>query len=99
MQKAILGNRAVTTKISDRIFAEELWQKYAAPIMRTLFSYKSLVAVQTMSTPNRQVIVLLLEDFSQQEIADILQLRDSTVRVRINRAKSELRDLLAPGFH
>lgn len=55
-----------------------------------------LRAVSKMSTPNRQVIALVLEDFSQQEIANILQLRGNTVRVRINRAKTELRRLLRP---
>lgn len=173
----------MATDPSAGIFAEQLWQRYAAPIMRTLLSYEAdaqlredlaqdvflallksaaaikaagnekayvfrivhnvavdhiaycvnrrtdyadpqyitelqdsqqssesaslvqqvsqeqqkeqlLKAVQKMSTPNKQVIVLLLEDFDQREIADILQLRDSTVRVRINRAKTELQQLM-----
>lgn len=58
-----------------------------------------LRAVNKMTTPNRQVMLLLLEDFSQQEIAEILQLRGSTVRVRINRSKAELRHILEPGLN
>lgn len=51
-------------------------------------------AVQALAAPYRQVILLLLEDLSAKEIAEVLQVSAGAVRVRINRAKSELRNLL-----
>lgn len=68
----------------------------AAHVSKNQQREQLLRAVSQMSAPNRQVIALLLEDFSQHEIADILLLRGNTVRVRINRAKAELRRLLGP---
>lgn len=53
-----------------------------------------LHAVRTLKPPYRQVIVLMLEDFSSQEIAEILQISAGAVRVRINRAKVELKERL-----
>lgn len=53
-----------------------------------------LRAVRALKPAYRQVIVLMLEDFSSQEIADILQISSGAVRVRINRAKAELKELL-----
>ena len=51
-------------------------------------------AVQALAAPYRQVIVLLLEDLNANEIAEVLQISAGAVRVRINRAKTELRTLL-----
>lgn len=51
-------------------------------------------AVRALAAPYRQVIVLLLEDLNANEIAEVLQISAGAVRVRINRAKSELRSLL-----
>lgn len=53
-----------------------------------------LRAVRALTPPYRQVIVLMLEDFSSPEIADILQISAGAVRVRINRAKAELKERL-----
>lgn len=53
-----------------------------------------LRAVRKLKPPYRQVIVLMLEDFSSEEIADILQISAGAVRVRINRAKAELKERL-----
>ena len=53
-----------------------------------------LRAVQALAAPYRQVIILLLEDLTANEIADVLQISAGAVRVRINRAKTELRSLL-----
>lgn len=54
-------------------------------------------AVQQLAAPYRQVILLLLEDLSANEIADVLQVSAGAVRVRINRAKTELRSVLQDG--
>ncbi|WP_460997384.1 RNA polymerase sigma factor [Simiduia litorea] len=50
-----------------------------------------LQAVRALDAPYRQVIMLLLEDLAATEIADILQISAGAVRVRINRAKTELK--------
>jgi len=57
-------------------------------------SSQLLAAVRKLKLPYRQVMVLLLEDFSDLEIADILGISHSNVRVRINRAKSQLMSAL-----
>ncbi|PTB87402.1 RNA polymerase sigma factor, partial [Pseudidiomarina aestuarii] len=43
---------------------------------------------------NQQVILLALEDLDAPEIADILQISHGAVRVRLNRAKTELTELM-----
>jgi len=51
-------------------------------------------AIRRLKLPYRQVMVLLLEDFSDQEIAEIIGISHGNVRVRINRAKSQLKELM-----
>jgi RNA polymerase sigma-70 factor (ECF subfamily) len=55
-----------------------------------------MTAVRRLPLPYRQVIVLLLEDMEQDEIAITLNLSAGNVRVRINRAKSMLKEWLQP---
>lgn len=54
-------------------------------------------AVRRLELPHRQVIALLLEDFTYAEIAEALGIGVSNVGVRINRAKTLLRSLLDHG--
>ncbi|AXT32909.1 RNA polymerase sigma factor [Pseudoalteromonas tunicata] len=51
-------------------------------------------AVRRLSPANRQVILLAMEDLDAPEIADILQVSHGAVRVRLNRAKIELMELM-----
>jgi len=51
-------------------------------------------AVRRLELPYRQVITLLLEDMSYLEIADALGITVANVGVRVNRAKSQLKELL-----
>ena len=53
-----------------------------------------LEAVRALSLPYRQVITLVLEDLTYEEIAQALGLSVSNVGVRVNRAKQRLRELL-----
>lgn len=53
-----------------------------------------LEAVRALPLPYREVVTLLLEDLSYEEIAETLGLSLSNVGVRINRAKQKLRELL-----
>jgi RNA polymerase sigma-70 factor (ECF subfamily) len=55
-----------------------------------------LMTVRKLPLPYRQVIVLLLEGMEQDEIAATLNLSAGNVRVRINRAKTMLKELLQP---
>ena len=53
-----------------------------------------MAAVRSLQLPLRQVATLLLEDFDQQDIADILQISHGNVRVRINRVKQVLQETM-----
>ncbi|NKB34797.1 MAG: sigma-70 family RNA polymerase sigma factor [Pseudomonadales bacterium] len=57
-------------------------------------SNQLMQAVRKLSIPYRQVLVLMLEDFSDQEIAEILGISHGNVRVRLNRAKQQLREMI-----
>lgn len=52
-------------------------------------------AVRRLKLPYRQVVTLVLEDLSYEEIAEILGLTVSNVGVRVNRAKRQLKEMLA----
>lgn len=56
-----------------------------------------LRAVRRLSPANRQVILLAMEDLDTPEIADILQLTQGAVRVRLNRARTELMEIMHHG--
>ena len=51
-------------------------------------------AIQRLSLPHRQVILLMLEDFSNVEIAEVLGLTENNVAVRLNRARKALKNML-----
>lgn len=60
-------------------------------------SLQLMRAVRSLSPANRQVILLAMEDLPAPEIADILQISHGAVRVRLNRAKTELMELMQDG--
>uniref|UniRef100_A0A486XM08 RNA polymerase sigma-54 factor RpoN n=1 Tax=Rheinheimera sp. BAL341 TaxID=1708203 RepID=A0A486XM08_9GAMM len=60
-------------------------------------SQQLMQAVRRLSAANRQVILLAMEDLDAPEIADILQISHGAVRVRLNRAKTELMELMQNG--
>jgi RNA polymerase sigma factor (sigma-70 family) len=55
-----------------------------------------LAAVQRLPLHYRQCVVLMLEDFSPAEIAALLGLSANVVGVRLNRARTLLRELMRP---
>lgn len=57
-------------------------------------SSRLLTAIRKLSPANRQVILLAIEDMDAPEIAEILQISHGAVRVRLNRAKTELMELM-----
>jgi len=58
-------------------------------------SQRLVEAVRALPLPYRQVITLLLEDLSYEEIAEALGLTVNNVGVRINRAKAQLKAMLS----
>lgn len=60
-------------------------------------SQQLMQAVRRLSPANRQVILLAMEDLDAPEIAEILQISHGAVRVRLNRAKTELMELMQNG--
>ncbi|EKY28494.1 sigma-70 family RNA polymerase sigma factor [Brevundimonas diminuta] len=63
-------------------------------IVTTERSRRLTSAVCRLPLPYRQVVSLLLEDLSYAEIADALALTPTNVGVRVNRAKTMLREML-----
>lgn len=61
-------------------------------------SARLVEAVRRLSLPYRQVITLLLEDLTYEEIAEALGLTVNNVGVRINRAKAQLKAQLTVGL-
>lgn len=56
-------------------------------------SNQLMQAIRKLALPFRQVLVLTLEDFTDQEIAEILGISHGNVRVRLNRAKQQLKEI------
>ena len=57
-------------------------------------SERLLEAVRTLTLPYRQVMTLILEDMSYEEIAETLGITVANVGIRVNRAKQQLKGLL-----
>lgn len=76
---------------SDALLAEETEDNYA-------FSDESLnllyEAIRTLSEIDRAVIMLYLEEKSQQEIADIIGTNPNNIGVRVKRIKDRLKKIL-----
>ncbi|MCZ6503818.1 MAG: RNA polymerase sigma factor [Gammaproteobacteria bacterium] len=53
-----------------------------------------LMAVRRLPIRHRQVVSLLLEGMSYKEIAEILDISASNVGARVNRAKTQLKEIL-----
>ena len=56
-----------------------------------------LQAVRQLPIAYRQPVILTLEDFSPAEIATMLGLSQNVIGVRLNRARTMLREMLNPG--
>lgn len=50
-----------------------------------------LAAIQSLPVGHRQIIMLLLEDLSHAQIAEVLGIRENNVAVRLNRARKALK--------
>jgi len=78
--------------LQDELIADT---NLAADLVAQQQQQRLLTAVRQLSAANRQVMLLAMEDLSAPDIADILQISHGAVRVRLNRAKTELMELMA----
>ena len=76
----------------DELAAEIASQDQA--LMEQERGERLLSAVQRLPLPHRQVITLILEDMSYEEVADTLGITVANVGIRVNRAKQQLKALL-----
>jgi RNA polymerase sigma-70 factor (ECF subfamily) len=53
-----------------------------------------MLAIQTLPVSHRQMILLILEDLSHAEMAEILGITEGNVAVRLNRARKALKEAL-----
>ena len=53
-----------------------------------------LAAIRRLPLPHRQVMTLILEDMSYEEVAETLGVTVANVGIRVNRAKQQLKALL-----
>ena len=78
--------------------SDEIRDEAADPETRLVQQEQSarlVEAVRRLGLPYRQVITLLLEDLSYEEIGEALGLTVNNVGVRINRAKAQLKAMLS----
>jgi len=53
-----------------------------------------IATIQSLPMSHRQIIVLLLEDLSYAEMAEVLGISENNVAVRLNRARKALKEAL-----
>ncbi|HYE44077.1 MAG TPA: sigma-70 family RNA polymerase sigma factor [Caulobacteraceae bacterium] len=100
----IAHNRAVShvARQAGRPRQDELSERLAdagpdpeASLLARERSDRLVEAVRRLPLPYRQVITLVLEDLSYDEIGEALGLTSTNVGVRINRARAQLKAMLA----
>jgi RNA polymerase sigma factor (sigma-70 family) len=67
---------------------------HADVLIDTQRSRQLLEAIRRLELPYRQVITLLLEDMSYEEIAEAMGISVANVGIRVNRAKQQLKVML-----
>lgn len=76
----------------EDLASEELTQEQS--LMDAERSGQLLAAVRRLALPYRQVVTLLLEDLSYDDIAEVLGISVANVGIRVNRAKQQLKVML-----
>lgn len=100
----IARNRAIShlayeTNQQDKVSLDFEVSFDANPITELLEQKRQqqlLAAIQALPLGQREVIALYFEGFSYAEIAEVLQISENNVGVRINRAGSKLSEILLP---
>lgn len=99
----IAHNRCLThamRRMRERDAEQQLEELAADPgheqaLMERERGARLMDAVRLLKLPYRQVITLLLEDLTYEEIAESLGISAVNVGVRVNRAKQQLKAMLA----
>lgn len=60
-------------------------------------SQRLLEAIRRLALPYRQVMTLILEDMSYDEVSEALGISVANVGIRVNRAKQQLKVILNDG--
>lgn len=90
----------VTQRMRERAIQEPLNDLAAATadqeqaLIERERSHRLLEAIRQLALPYRQVMTLILEDMSYDEIAEALSISVANVGIRVNRAKQQLKVLL-----
>jgi RNA polymerase sigma factor (sigma-70 family) len=82
-------------ELPDDLVAEEPGQEQT--LMEEERGQRLLEAVRRLALPYRQVMTLILEDMSYDEIAETLGISVANVGIRVNRAKQQLTAMLTDG--
>jgi RNA polymerase sigma factor (sigma-70 family) len=98
----IAHNRSVThvirqsarRRISDPNISDAEVETPEEALLSSERTRKLVTCVRLLPLPYRQVMTLVLEDFTYAEIAETLGLSLSNVGVRVNRAKAQLKAML-----
>lgn len=61
--------------------------------------FKLRQAINGLNKIEKGIVSLLLEDFSQKEIAEVMGYSENNIRVRIHRIKQKLKSILKPQEH
>jgi len=77
----------------DDLASEDLGQEQA--LMDAERGGRLLEAVRRLALPYRQVMTLILEDLSYEDIAEVLGISVANVGIRVNRAKQQLTVMLS----
>ncbi len=82
-------NRIPTENIDDHPVSE-LTEEYNLKEQQVQLLYK---CISQLAESERLIISMVLEDKSYEEIADILQIKEGNLRVRIHRIKKQLTEI------
>jgi RNA polymerase sigma factor (sigma-70 family) len=81
----------------DQVSIDELAEEAASheqALIEQQRGERLLAAVRRLPLPHRQVMTLILEDMSYEEVAETLGITVANVGIRVNRAKQQLKALL-----
>lgn len=94
----VAHNRAISWSAQRRAFEPEVETAVDVHIDQQVDARQRRIAleraVRGLPEGQRQVVVLVLEDLSHAEIAEVLGITENNVAVRLNRARDALRHML-----
>lgn len=96
LNTAITGYRRKKSKPLNETISDEIVDlvSHDTKYERSEESELLYKAINKLSTIEKSIILLYLEDYSSDEIADITGIKSGNVRVKINRIKTKLKKIL-----